>query len=136
VVLPPAAACRFFQDKRVKVSLFLAEGIQQPSSGKLVAPSCLSDQVGLVRSFDDTGKLEREERLQVNSQKVCRQLAKTRHPRTRTKVVDNKPPCASCEEPHQHNRHPPPRYYVKTHPPILLLSATHRSRHSKRTDHA
>jgi hypothetical protein len=70
VVLPPAPACRFFQGKRVKVSLFLAEGIQQPSSGKLVAPSCLSDQVGLVRSFDDTGKLEREERLQVNSQKV------------------------------------------------------------------
>jgi hypothetical protein len=75
MVLPPAAACRFFQDKRMKVSLFLAEGIQQPSSGKLVAPSCLSDQVGLVRSFDDTGKLEREERLQVNSQKVRRQHA-------------------------------------------------------------
>lgn len=61
---------RFFQDKRVKVSLFLAEGIQQPSSGKLVAPSCISDQVGLVRSFDDTGRLEHEERLHVNSQKA------------------------------------------------------------------
>lgn len=54
----------------MKVSLFLAEGIQQPSSGKLVAPSCISDQVGLVRSFDDTGRLEHEERLHVNSQKV------------------------------------------------------------------
>lgn len=54
----------------MKVSLFLAEGIQQPQSGKLVAPSCLSDQVGLVRTFGDTGKLEREERLQVASQKV------------------------------------------------------------------
>jgi hypothetical protein len=66
------AASRFFQDKRVKVSLFLAEGIQQPSSGKLVVPSCINDQVGLVRSFDDTGRLEREERVQVNSQKVGR----------------------------------------------------------------
>ncbi|KAF6259309.1 organic solute transport protein 1-domain-containing protein [Scenedesmus sp. NREL 46B-D3] len=66
---------RFFQDKRVKVSLFLAEGIQQPTSGKLVAPSCISDQVGLVRSYDDTGRLERKEWLQVNSQKVGGELA-------------------------------------------------------------
>eukprot|EP00879_Flechtneria_rotunda_P032273 GHRR01035452.1.p1 GENE.GHRR01035452.1~~GHRR01035452.1.p1 ORF type:complete len:180 (+),score=54.15 GHRR01035452.1:52-540(+) len=61
---------RFFQDKHVKVSLFLSEGIQL-SSGKLVIPSCINDQVGIVRTYDADGKLEGEERLQAASQKVC-----------------------------------------------------------------
>lgn len=57
-----AAACR--------VSLFLAEGIQL-QSGKLVTASCISSQVGLVRSFGSDGALECEERLQLASQQVC-----------------------------------------------------------------
>eukprot|EP00879_Flechtneria_rotunda_P025244 GHRR01026815.1.p1 GENE.GHRR01026815.1~~GHRR01026815.1.p1 ORF type:complete len:270 (+),score=103.54 GHRR01026815.1:1090-1899(+) len=60
---------RFFQDKHVKVSLFLSEGIQL-SSGKLVIPSCINDQVGIVRTYDADGKLEGEERLQAASQKA------------------------------------------------------------------
>lgn len=81
---------RFFQDKRVKVSLFLAEGIQGASSGRLILPgpggssgsSGSSDggsgassggskgsevsgteDVGMVRSFDSAGRVEQEERL-------------------------------------------------------------------------
>lgn len=64
---------RFFQDKRVKVSLFLNEGIQL-QSGKLVMPSCCNDQVGVVRTFGADGKLESEEKLQVASQKVSLQF--------------------------------------------------------------
>lgn len=60
---------RFFEGKRVKVSLFLSEGIQLPS-GKLVLPSCRRDQVGLVRSFGGSGQLEAEERLSLASQQV------------------------------------------------------------------
>lgn len=60
---------RFFQDKCVKVSLFLAEGIQRPC-GQLVLPSCVRDQVGLLRRFDEAGQLVGEERLQVASQQV------------------------------------------------------------------
>lgn len=62
-------SCRFFQEKRVKVSLFLSEGIQLPS-GKLVMPNCVSDQVGLVRTYGADGKLESEEKLQLAAQKV------------------------------------------------------------------
>lgn len=53
----------------MKVSLFLAEGIQL-QSGKLVVPGCLSDQVGIVRTFDAAGRLESEEKLMLDSQKV------------------------------------------------------------------
>eukprot|EP00775_Hariotina_reticulata_P005653 gene5653-5892_t len=59
----------FFQDKRVKVSLFLNEGIQL-QAGKLVVPGCIKDQVGLVRTFGKAGGLEAEERHQLSSQKV------------------------------------------------------------------
>lgn len=51
------------------MSLFLSEGIQL-QSGKLVMPSCINDQVGVVRTFDADGKQAGEEKLQVASQKV------------------------------------------------------------------
>lgn len=53
----------------MKVSLFLSEGIQL-QSGKLAVPSCLKDQVGLVRSYGAHGQMEIEERLQLASQKA------------------------------------------------------------------
>jgi hypothetical protein len=62
------------------VSLFLAEGIQL-QSGKLVIASCISSQVGLVRSLGTDGALECEERLQLASQQVrwCRTCRRHRH---------------------------------------------------------
>jgi hypothetical protein len=53
------------------VSLFLAEGIQL-QSGKLVIASCISSNVGLVRSFGADGSLESEEKLQLANQQVRR----------------------------------------------------------------
>lgn len=61
--------CRFFQDKRVKVSLFLAEGIQS-SSGRLILPSCIENSVGMVRTYDMKGKIESERRLPLQCLQV------------------------------------------------------------------
>ena len=56
--LRPQPSIRFFQDKRVRVSLFLAEGIQAPS-GRLLLPPCTSRAgglpLGLVRTYDAAG---------------------------------------------------------------------------------
>ncbi|KAI8470611.1 MAG: organic solute transport protein 1-domain-containing protein [Monoraphidium minutum] len=54
---------RFFQDRRVKVSLFLAEGIQE-ASGRAVLPQPAppAAAVGRVRMFGADGRLQREER--------------------------------------------------------------------------
>ena len=60
---------RFFQDKRVKVSLFLSEGIQAPN-GKLVLPSCIKEGLGKVRTFGPEGKCIRDERLELDCLKV------------------------------------------------------------------
>jgi len=81
----PVAVCpsiRFFQDKHVRISLFLTEGIQAPN-GSFVLPSCCNNlaasgwasssgggggpavgevALGRVRMFDASGRLECEER--------------------------------------------------------------------------
>jgi hypothetical protein len=100
----PAAAApskrRFFQDKRVRVSLFLAEGIQAPN-GRLILPSCLHNRaaaasdggaapgpgsstrssgaggcagdvpLGRVRVFDASGSLAWEGRRPLAVLQVC-----------------------------------------------------------------
>jgi hypothetical protein len=53
--------CRFFQDKRVRVSLFLSEGIQAPD-GRIVLPTCTACDAGRVRVFGAGGRQLREER--------------------------------------------------------------------------
>ncbi len=53
----------------LQVSLFLAEGIQGPG-GRMILPGCVANDVGLVRSFDMSGKVEYEERLTLGSQLV------------------------------------------------------------------
>jgi hypothetical protein len=60
---------RFFQDKRVKVSLFMSEGIQAPN-GKLVLPSCVKEGLGRVRTFGPEGKCLKEEQLELACLKV------------------------------------------------------------------
>ncbi|KAF8072801.1 Oscp1 [Scenedesmus sp. PABB004] len=68
---------RFFQGRRVKVSLFLAEGIQLHSA-RLVAPSCLCARVGAVRLYDAAGRLQAEQRHDVASQQARRGGAASR----------------------------------------------------------
>ena len=70
--IPHKLHLRFFQDRRVKVSLFLAEGIQL-GSGRLVIPGCLGDDVGIVRSYRDSGALAHEHKLSLASQTLQEQ---------------------------------------------------------------
>ncbi|KAK9806807.1 hypothetical protein WJX72_003504 [[Myrmecia] bisecta] len=60
--------CRFFQDRRVKVSLFLQEGIQTPA-GRIILPQPVSDgstpAVGTVHRFNSDGRLAEESSLEV-----------------------------------------------------------------------
>ncbi|EFJ41172.1 hypothetical protein VOLCADRAFT_107794 [Volvox carteri f. nagariensis] len=57
---------RFFQDKRVKVSLFLQEGIQS-SMGRIILPSPHKDYVGTVTTYSMSGALEEQEKFKVKS---------------------------------------------------------------------
>ena len=56
-------------DKRVKVSLFLQEGIQS-SSGRLILPSSNADRVGTVTLFLPSGAIKHQEKLKLKSQQV------------------------------------------------------------------
>ena len=61
---------RFFQDKRVKVSLFLQEGIQS-SAGRLIHPSPNNSYVGSVTYYDLGGGVEQQEKLKLQALQVC-----------------------------------------------------------------
>ncbi|GLC39781.1 hypothetical protein PLESTF_000883200 [Pleodorina starrii] len=63
---------RFFQDKRVKVSLFLQEGIQS-SLGRIILPSPHNDYVGTVTTYSMTGALEGQDKFKVKSASIDRQ---------------------------------------------------------------
>jgi len=56
-------------DKRVKVSLFLQEGIQS-SSGRLILPSPNADRVGTVTIFTPSGAVKQQDRFKLKSQQV------------------------------------------------------------------
>ncbi|GFR51599.1 hypothetical protein Agub_g14023, partial [Astrephomene gubernaculifera] len=60
---------RFFQDKRVKVSLFLQEGIQS-SMGRIILPSPANTYVGTVTTYDMAGGLESQEKFKVKSSTI------------------------------------------------------------------
>ena len=71
VILPPSSllppSCT---DKRVKVSLFLQEGIQS-SSGRLILPSPTSAKVGTVtRYVAATGAVQSQDKVKLKSQQV------------------------------------------------------------------
>eukprot|EP00798_Chlamydomonas_sp_ICE-L_P005067 gene5067-34862_t len=55
---------RFMQDRRVKVSLFLQEGIQG-STGRLILPSPASKVTGTVTYYDMKGGLETQEKVKL-----------------------------------------------------------------------
>ncbi|KAG2431870.1 hypothetical protein HXX76_009363 [Chlamydomonas incerta] len=57
---------RFFQDKRVKVSLFLQEGIQS-SMGRIILPSPHNAYVGTATTYDMGGGLESQNKFKVKS---------------------------------------------------------------------
>ncbi|KAG1676076.1 hypothetical protein FOA52_014941 [Chlamydomonas sp. UWO 241] len=61
---------RYFLDKRVKVSLFLLEGIQS-SSGRLILSSPNGPNVGCVTYFDGSGAVTGSERVKMKSQEVA-----------------------------------------------------------------
>ncbi|GLI65897.1 hypothetical protein VaNZ11_009543, partial [Volvox africanus] len=63
---------RFFQDKRVKVSLLLQEGIQS-SLGRIILPSPHNDYVGTVTTYAMSGALEGQEKFKVKSASIDRQ---------------------------------------------------------------
>lgn len=56
---------RFLQDKRVKVSLFLQEGIQT-STGRIVLPSPVAKSVGEVKYYSQNNMVEKDEKLKLN----------------------------------------------------------------------
>eukprot|EP00955_Chlamydomonas_euryale_P059492 357395-Chlamydomonas_euryale.AAC.1 len=58
-------------DKRIKVSLFLLEGIQS-ASGRLILPSPNAPSVGAVTYYREDGSITMTERLQLKSQEVGR----------------------------------------------------------------
>ncbi|GAX78582.1 hypothetical protein CEUSTIGMA_g6021.t1 [Chlamydomonas eustigma] len=60
---------RFFLDKRVKVSLFLQEGIQS-SSGRLVLPSPIDASVGTVTTYSSTGSVDTQIKVKLKAQQV------------------------------------------------------------------
>ncbi|KXZ46265.1 hypothetical protein GPECTOR_45g135 [Gonium pectorale] len=85
---------RFFQDKRVKVSLFLQEGIQS-SLGRIILPSPHNAYVGTVTSYDMTGGLESQDKAKLRSGAIDPQeffvhpapLGSNLYNKERTKVV-------------------------------------------------
>jgi len=85
---------RFFQDRRVKVSLFLQEGIQS-AHGRIILPSPQSAYIGTVTYYDLLGGLEEQERLSLAVQKIepveffCHPsaLGENLYSKTRAKVV-------------------------------------------------
>lgn len=56
-------------DKRVKVSLFLQEGIQS-SSGRLILPSPNGAKVGTVTTFTPSGSVNSQDKIKMKSQQV------------------------------------------------------------------
>jgi hypothetical protein len=56
-------------DKRVKVSLFLQEGIQS-SSGRLVLPSPIDASVGTVTTYTASGSVGTQVKIKLKSQQV------------------------------------------------------------------
>ncbi|KAF5842192.1 organic solute transport protein 1-domain-containing protein [Dunaliella salina] len=60
---------RFFQERRVKVSLFLQEGIQT-QAGRLILPSPLSTQAGSVTYYNANGGVEAKDKLKLHCQEI------------------------------------------------------------------
>uniref|UniRef100_A0A7S0S0V4 Protein OSCP1 n=1 Tax=Chlamydomonas leiostraca TaxID=1034604 RepID=A0A7S0S0V4_9CHLO len=56
---------RFLQDRRVKVSLFLQEGIQSTATGRLVMPAPATQYAGTVTYYDGSGGIEAQEKLKL-----------------------------------------------------------------------
>ncbi|KAG2487008.1 hypothetical protein HYH03_014379 [Edaphochlamys debaryana] len=60
---------RFFQDKRVKVSLFLQEGIQS-SMGRIILPTPHNKYVGTATTYGLEGSLESQDKLKLKSASI------------------------------------------------------------------
>lgn len=59
------------QDKRIKVSLFLQEGIQS-TMGRLILPSPITDGPGTVTYYSSEGAQELQEQLKLACRDVSR----------------------------------------------------------------